>query len=68
MVIFGIAGIWELITYATWQGYYGVWGQYVAGWNTGFLIWGIVLLVFFIFSLIIFFTRIKKMVVKKLFD
>jgi hypothetical protein len=59
MIAFGLLGIWQIISWATWSGYsyYGV----LAGWSTGFLIWGVVLLVFFVFSLVIFMTRVRKM-------
>jgi putative membrane protein len=57
MILFGLLGIWQIITWATWSGYYyGV----LAGWSTGFLIYGIVLLVFFVFALLIF-MRVRKM-------
>lgn len=57
MILFGLAGIWEIITWATWSGYYyGI----LAGWSTGFLITGVVLLVFFVFALMVF-MRVRKM-------
>ncbi len=61
MIVFLLGGIWEIITWATWSGSYGIWGQYIAGYATGFLVYGVVLLVFGVFSLFIFFTRIRKM-------
>jgi putative membrane protein len=58
MIAFGLLGIWEIITWATWSGYdyFGV----LAGYSTGLLITGIVLLVFFVFALLIF-MRVRKM-------
>ena len=60
MIGFGLAGIWQIIAYATFSGYYNYWGAYVGGFATGMLITGIVFLVFFIFALLIF-MRVRKM-------
>jgi hypothetical protein len=57
MIIFALAGIWEIITWATWSGYVG---PYFAGWGTGWLITGVILLVFFVFALFVF-MRVRKM-------
>jgi len=57
MILFGLLGIWQIITWATWSGAYL---GYLAGWSTGFLIWGVVLLVFFVFALLVF-MRVRKM-------
>ncbi len=59
MIGFGLLGIWQIITWATWSGTY-FYGAYLAGYSTGFLITGIVLLVFFVFALLIF-MRVRKM-------
>ena len=57
MIAFGLLGIWQIISWATWSGYVG---YYYAGFGTGALIIGVVLLVFFIFALLVF-MRVRKM-------
>ena len=57
MILFGLLGIWQIISWATWSSAYL---GYLAGWATGMLITGVVLLVFFVFALLVF-MRVRKM-------
>jgi hypothetical protein len=57
MIAFGLAGIWQIIAWATFAGAFVFYAGYFA---MGFLIWGIVLLVFFALAFLIF-LRIRRM-------
>ena len=56
LIGFGLAGIWQIIAWASWAGV-----AYIGGLLTGMLIAGVVYLVFAGLALWIFFTRVRPM-------